>query len=57
MAGSGPTLDVGMLDEDFEDVDGGDDDGVEAWGRLFPLGNSLKGLGTLCVWVLTDKES
>lgn len=47
MAGSGPTLDVGMLDEDFEDVDGGDDDGVEAWGRLFPLGNSLKGLGTL----------
>ena len=47
MAGSGPTLDIGMLDEDIEDVDGVDDEGHEAWGRLFPLGKGLKGLGTI----------
>ena len=44
MASSGPTLDVGMVDEDEEEIDG-ELDVPEAWGRLYPLGKGLKGVG------------
>ena len=44
MAGSGPTLDVCMLEYEEDDIDG-ESQSVQSWGRLFPLGKGLKGIG------------
>lgn len=47
MAGSGPTVDAALFEEeDFEDTDGLPE-GIESWGRLFSLGKGLKGIGEL----------
>lgn len=44
MAGSGPTVDVSLIDEEYEDTDGLAE-AMDAWGRLFSLGKGLKGIG------------
>ena len=48
MAGDcGPTLDVGDYVDDDE-IDG-EMESLESWGRLFPLGKGLTGIG-ICVY-------
>ena len=46
MAFSGPTLEAGIFEEEEEEDIDGEAGNLDAWGRLFPLGKGLNGLGT-----------